>query len=142
MLSSVLFTGDAGGLNYVKNENSSFFSAFCCTCTQKDISQAEKDLAPIRCSTKAPKHGFKLTVEKMEAYSIELDAADVDKKSGFKWNPTLITKYSNVSTMRRNSSNVSNTKKKNREINVYEQIVNGMTKDKKDTPKQELQKKL
>ena len=53
MISSVLFTGDAGGLNYIgknltdENKEESSMN-FCCTCTDKSISRAENDLTPIR----------------------------------------------------------------------------------------------
>ena len=134
MLSSVLFTGDAGGLNYVRNvseENPAFFPSLCCTCTQDDISHAQTDLAPIRRS-----------VVKKEAAPIELDAVEVDKDFIFRWSPALIAKYSNVSAMRRSPPNESSAKKKKKEINVYEQIANGLKRDLRDSPKKELQMKL
>jgi len=54
MISSVIITGDAGGLNYIgsnlTDENKSPFK-YCCGCTERDISRAESDLTPLRRTT-------------------------------------------------------------------------------------------
>jgi len=52
MISSVLFTGDAGGLNYIgsnlTDENNKATIKLCCSCSNDDISKAESDLKPIK----------------------------------------------------------------------------------------------
>ena len=51
MISSVLFTGDAGGLKYIDDTmNETPRSAFnmCCSCAMPEEKYLQRDLAPIR----------------------------------------------------------------------------------------------
>ena len=89
MISSVLFTGDAGGLNYIgenlTDENKGTVK-FCCSCTDKDISRAENDLAPIR---RGGTKDYK-----------SLTPVPFEKDYIFRWTNAVIAEYSNVDSMR------------------------------------------
>ena len=56
MFKSVLFTGDAGGLDYLnkisEEKSQTIIPSLNCCCTKESISNAEDDLAPIRRSIK------------------------------------------------------------------------------------------
>ena len=86
MRSSVLLTGDAGGLNYIKgsapggSKSSSFGNmSFCCSCASTD-KQEETNLVPMR-------------RQKSKSIKIKL-------KPAFEWNADTIQRYSNVESMR------------------------------------------
>ena len=94
MISSVMLTGDAGGLNYIgsnlTDENKSPFK-YCCGCTERDVSRAESDLTPLR----------RTTVQKDTKELKELSPVEHEKDFIFRWTPAVIAKYSNLELMRK-----------------------------------------
>ena len=91
MKTSVLFTGDAGGLNYIDDvmtEAPRSAVNMCCGCVVKDR-QLETSLAPVKNIRKKPQEV---------------------KPVPFSWNSTTIAKYSNVDDMLKKKSYIPGKK--------------------------------
>jgi hypothetical protein len=90
MRSSVLLTGDAGGLTYIDKQMDTVptytFSLCCSSCSVPDVPKSERNLMPI---TRKP----------MEQKQFNQYAENETEQ--FRWTSAIIGKYSNTQTMRK-----------------------------------------